>query len=246
MAVSQNIQDTNAFQIKSVGTLADRVTQVLAQKIKSQELRPDSRLTEHIMAKRFGVSRTVIREAISRLKSDGLVEARQGLGTVVLQPGAATVFRIDVGATDSLQTVFQVFELRRSIEGEAAALAAQRCTPEQLVQIKQALAAIDGAVKRGCDAVDEDFALHKIIALATGNALYASLLDFLNRFIYASIKASRANQANRMDFSLHAEHQAIIEAIARADPDAARRAAITHIDNATARVRMANLEGKSQ
>ncbi|BBO59092.1 FadR/GntR family transcriptional regulator [Mycoavidus sp. B2-EB] len=246
MAGPQDFKDAHTFRIASVGTLADRVTQVLAQKIRSQELRPDSRLTEHIMAKRFGVSRTVIREAISRLKSDGLVEARQGLGTVVLQPGAATAFRIDVGTTDSLQTVFQVFELRRSIEGEAAALAAQRCTPEQLVQIKQALAAIDGAAKKGDVAVDEDFGLHKMIALATGNALYASLLDFLNRFIYTSIKATRTTQVSRMDFSLHAEHRAIIEAIARADPDAARRAAIAHIDNATARVRMANLEGKDQ
>ncbi len=240
MAGSQNIKDVNTFQIASVGTLADRVTEVLAHKIKNQELPPDFRLTEHIMAKRFGVSRTVIREAISRLKSDGLVESRQGLGTVVLRPGAATAFRIDVGTTDSLPAALQVMELRRGLEGEAAALAAQRRTPEQLVRIKQALAKIDEAVEKDSDGADEEGGLHKIIALTTGNSLYVSLLDFLGHFMHASIKATRANKARHMDCSIQAEHQAIIEAIAQADPDAARRAAVAHIDNAAARLRLAN------
>lgn len=240
MAGSQNAKDVNTFQIASVGTLADRVTEVLAYKIKNQELPPDFRLTEHIMAKRFGVSRTVIREAISRLKSDGLVESRQGLGTVVLRPGAATAFRIDVGTTDSLPAALQVMELRRGIEGEAAALAAQRRTPEQLVSIKQALVEIDEAVEKDDDGADEDFGLHKIIALTTGNPLYVSLLDFLGHFMHTSIKVTRANKARHMDLSIQAEHQAIIEAIAQADPDAARRAAVAHIDNAAARLRLAN------
>ncbi len=240
MTGPQNIKDVNTFQIVSVGTLADRVTEVLAYKIKNQELPPDFRLTEHIMAKRFGVSRTVIREAISRLKSDGLVESRQGLGTVVLPPAAATAFRIDVGTTDSLPAALQVMELRRGIEGEAAALSAQRRTPEQLVRIKQALVEIDEAVEKDNDGADEDIGLHKIIALTTGNSLYVSLLDFLDHFMHASIKVTRANKARHMDPSIQAEHQAIIEAIAQADPDAARRAAVAHIDNAAARLRLAN------
>src|SRR3546814_4520054 len=83
------------------------------------------------MAQRFSVSRTVIREAISRLKSEGLVGTRQGSGTRVLEPSVATPFRLNIDPNDSLQAVLRVIELRRGIEGEMAALAAERRTEVQ-------------------------------------------------------------------------------------------------------------------
>jgi DNA-binding FadR family transcriptional regulator len=215
---------------------------VLLDKIKSGEFPPGTRLpTEHVICERFGVSRTVIREAISRLKSEGLVEVRQGSGTVVREANRATAFRLAVDVNDSVEAVLRVTELRRGIEAEAAALAAARRTRTQLADIKRALAAIDVAAKEKRDGVDEDLAFHMAISHATGNSLYPPLLEYLGQFIRAAIVVTRTNEARRDDFSsqVRDEHKAIYDAIAAKDPVAARQAIITHIDNAGARIQVA-------
>jgi GntR family transcriptional repressor for pyruvate dehydrogenase complex len=226
-------------KIASLGTLADRVTAVLLEKIKKGEFPTGARLpTEQVISERFGVSRTVVREAISRLKSDGLVEVRQGSGTVVREVNRTTAFRLDIDPKDSIEAVLRVTELRRGIEAEAAALAAQRRTRAQLADIKRALGAIDAAAKKHQDGVDEDLAFHIAISRATGNPLYPSLLEFISQFIHGAIRVTRTNEASRQDFSsqVREEHGAIFSAIAARDPLAARRAAITHIDNAGERI----------
>ncbi|HEY3595963.1 MAG TPA: FadR/GntR family transcriptional regulator [Paraburkholderia sp.] len=233
----------DAPKITNVGTLADRVTAVLLEKIKGGEFPPGTRLpTEQVISERFGVSRTVVREAISRLKSDGLVEVRQGSGTVVREPNRTTAFRLDVDPKDSVDAVLRVTELRRGIEAEAAALAAQRRTRTQLADIKRALAAIDSAAKKQRDGVDEDLAFHIAISRATGNPLYPSLLEFISQFIHAAIRVTRTYEARRDDFSTQVrnEHRVIFDAIAAQDPAAARHAALAHIDNAGARIQEAD------
>jgi DNA-binding FadR family transcriptional regulator len=238
--------DVTHFQtepIAAAGTLADRVTEVLLQKIKSGEFAVNSRLpSELVMAERFAVSRTVIREAVSRLKSEGLVETRQGSGTIVVEPSISAPFRIDVDVKDSMQAVLRVLELRRGLEAEMAALAAERRTDAQNTQIKQALRDIDQAVLAGRDGVDEDLAFHKAISQATGNPLYTSLLQFLSQFLQAAIRVVRIHEAQQKDFNgqLQAEHGAIADAIARQDASAARTAAWRHMENAAARIKAAD------
>lgn len=220
-------------------TLADRVRAILEQHIKDGEFPPHSRLpSEPVLAERFRVSRTVIREAVSRLKSDGLVETRRGSGTVVLEPNPATPFRIELDVRDSAAAVLRVIELRRGIEAEMAALAAARRTAAQLAQIRKALAAIDRATTSGGDGVAEDLALHTAISQATGNPLYTSLLNFLTQFIQAAIRVTRTNEAQRDDLAQHtrSEHAALVDAIARKDVAAARAAALEHMENTARRV----------
>ncbi|PVX77132.1 FadR/GntR family transcriptional regulator [Paraburkholderia unamae] len=236
---------TVAFEapnITSAGTLADRVTAVLLEKITSGDFPPGARLpTEQVICERFGVSRTVVREAISRLKSEGLVEVRQGSGMVVREASRAATFRLPVEVNDSVEAVLRVTELRRGIEAEAAALAAERRTRTQLAEIKRALAAIDTAAKQQRDGVEEDQAFHMAISHATGNSLYPPMLEYLGQFVRAAILLTRTNEARRGDFSeqVRAEHKAIYDAIAAQDPVAARQAVITHIDNAGARIQVA-------
>ncbi|HLX03014.1 MAG TPA: FadR/GntR family transcriptional regulator [Trinickia sp.] len=240
---SQSSIEFDPPKITTGGTLADRVTAVLLEKIKGGEFPAGSRLpTEQVISERFGVSRTVVREAISRLKSDGLVEVRQGSGTVVREANRTTAFRLDIDPKDSVDAVLRVTELRRGIEAEAAALAAQRRTRAQLADIKRALTAIDMAAKNQRDGVDEDLAFHMAISRATGNSLYPSLLEYISQFIHAAIRVTRTNEARRDDFSTQVrnEHRAIFEAIAAQDPVAARNAAISHIDNAGARIQEAD------
>ena len=225
------------------GTLADRVTQVLLQKIESGEFSPGARLpTEQTMVERFGVSRTVVREAVSRLKSEGLVETRRGSGAFIQERSGSAPFRIDVDERDSLSAVLRVLELRRGIEAEAAAIAAERRSEAQLAQIRRALRALEKAERAGEEGVDEDLAFHNTISQATDNPLYTSLLKFLSQFVHGAIRVTRTNEARRADFSrqVRMEHEAIAEAIARKDPAAARVAALRHMANAAQRLNAAD------
>lgn len=232
----------DAPNITSAGTLADRVTAVLLEKIKSGDFPPGARLpTEQVICERFGVSRTVVREAISRLKSEGVVEVRQGSGMLVREASRPATLRLPVEVSDSVEAVLRVTELRRGIEAEAAALAAERRTRTQLAEIKRALAAIDTAAKQQRDGVEEDQAFHMAVSHATGNPLYPPMLEYLGQFVRAAILLTRTNEARHDDFSeqVRAEHKAIYDAIAAQDPAAARQAVITHIDNAGARIQAA-------
>lgn len=223
--------------------MADHVTRTLAQQIRDGSFPADARLpSEMELTEHFSVSRTVIREAISRLKSDGLVGARRGSGTVVLRAGGNVPFRLDIDVKDSLQAVLRVIELRRGIEGEMAALAATRRTKTQVRRIQQLRLAIDKAVAAGRDGVAEDFALHAAISEASGNPLYTSLLQFLGQFLHAAIRVARINEARREDFSqqVRAEHEALALAIEAGDAEAARAAALQHMENSAQRIRAAD------
>jgi DNA-binding FadR family transcriptional regulator len=225
------------------GTLADRVTESLLQKIKSGQFPAHARLpSELALAQRYAVSRTVIREAVSRLKSEGLVETRQGSGTVVLGASLSAPFRIDVDASDARQAVLRVIELRRGLEAEMAALAAERRTQVQSDRIIAALGAIDVAMASGHDGVEQDLAFHTAISDATGNPLYTSLLQFLRQFLRAAISIGRISASERDDFSgqLKQEHGAIADAIARQDAVAARAAAHQHLNNVALRINAAD------
>jgi DNA-binding FadR family transcriptional regulator len=227
-------------------TLADRVTEVLLGKIRNGEFAAGDRLpSEAALALSFSVSRTVIREAVSRLKAEGLVATHQGKGTLIVGPNQSARFQIDVDG--SVPAVLRVMELRSGLEAEVAALAAQRRTATQNAEIQRALRAIDDAVAAGHDGVDEDLAFHNAIADATGNPLYTSLLGFLRQFLREAVTLGRMSEPRFGDIvaQLHDEHRAVAEAIDRQDVEGAREAARHHIANVAARIRGADVESWS-
>ena len=231
---------TSKEAIVTPGTLSDRVTEVLLEKIRSGEFATGTRLpAEAALAERFGVSRTVIREAVSRLKAEGLVATHQGKGTLIVGSSQSARFQIDVDVESSVQAVLRVMELRGGLEAEVAALAAERRTAAQNNQIQQALASIDKAVSAGRDGVDEDLAFHNAIADATGNPLYTSLLGFLRQFLHEAVTLGRMSEPRFGDIKsqLRNEHWAVADAIARQDKEGARDAARTHVANVAARIR---------
>ena len=220
-------------------TLADRVTEMLTQQIRSGSYPINARLpTEQFMTQEYGVSRTVVREAISRLKSEGLVETRQGSGTVVLDPKPTEAFRLGLPDDNPARGVLRIIELRRGIEAEMAALAAERRNETQMAQIDHALEAIDIAVGRGGDGVIEDLEFHIAISRATGNPHYTELLGLLTRALQDAIRVTRGNEARRSDLAndVRAEHEAIRAAIQNRDVDAARAAAFRHMQNTARRI----------
>lgn len=228
------------------GTLADRVTGLLAADIRARVYPVNTRLpTEQSMTEQYGVSRTVIREAISRLKSEGLVETRQGSGTVVRDAKAADAFRLaptqDAQDEHPAQGLLRILELRRGIEAEMAALAAERRTTAEMTRIQQALRAIARAEKEGRDGVEEDLAFHIAISHAAHNAHYTELLGMLTRALHDAIRLTRSNEARRTDLAaqVQAEHEAICAAIKARDPAAARTAAFLHMHNTGERIERA-------
>ncbi|SPB16175.1 GntR family transcriptional regulator [Caballeronia novacaledonica] len=224
--------------------LSDSVAQQLQKLIEKGSFAAAGKLpTEAVLAQEFGVSRTVIREAISRLKNEGMVEPRQGSGVFIVERAGIRPLRIDYAQAVEPGAVVQILALRRAIEAEVASEAALRRTDKQLAAIEDALARIDEAVREGRDGVAEDVAFHREIANATGNPYFLKTLTFLNQYLEAGTLVTRGNEALREDFmrQVREEHAAIVEAIRSHDSAAARDAAQTHLINAARRLAEAGI-----
>ena len=230
--------------IAATGTFTDRVAGLLALRIRSGYYPAQARLpTESVLMTQHGVSRTVVREALARLKSEGLVETRQGSGTVVLEATASDAFRLGP-AEDPALGVLRILELRRGIEGEMAALAAERRSAADMKAVERALKAIDTAVKAGGDGVAQDLAFHLAISQAAHNPHYPELLGLLGRALHDAIALSRRNEARRPELAAQvlAEHAALCEAIRARQPQAAREAAIGHMRATAERLQRASAD----
>ena len=222
--------------------LSDQVADALANQIRSGRLVAGNKLpTEALLVAQFAVSRTVVREALSRLKSLGLVESRQGSGVYVNEAGFSPL-NFDAKSSRSKQAVVQMVEVRRALEGEVAALAAQRRTQADIARIRKSIALLDKAVHNGGDGVDEDVQYHRAIAHAARNPFLISTLEYLGQFLRGATQVTRANEARRADFARQVliEHALIVKAIEAGDAKAARKAATAHMDNAIARIEKAD------
>ncbi len=224
--------------VASGARLADQVADTLAAEIRSGRIGVGARLpTEANLASQFEVSRTVVREAVSRLKSLGLVDSRQGSGVYAREPEAQPL-RFEMSDLASRDAVVQMAELRRPLESEVAALAAQRRTPKDLERIRDCIAALEQAVERGESGAKQDLAFHLAIAAAAHNTFLMGTLEYLHGLLHNAIRVTRANEARRDDFSraVAKEHARIADAIVAGDARAARAAAKTHMDNAITRI----------
>ncbi|MGZ5271180.1 MAG: FadR/GntR family transcriptional regulator [Ramlibacter sp.] len=214
--------------------------QALGDRIRDGRLQAGAKLPpEGAMMEEFGVSRTVVREAISRLQAAGMVETRHGIGTFVLGHGDATSFRIPATQLATLKDVISVLELRIGVETESAALAAMRRTPANLAALRSALQAFSAALAEGRDAVGPDFQFHLEIARATQNARYADLMATLGGTMIprARLEAVQPPSPEAQDYlrRVNLEHESILRAIEQQDPDAARAAMRTHLANSKER-----------
>ncbi len=236
---------TSAHAFKAVAPsaqLADRVADALAAQVRAGQLGVGQKLpTEAALALQFSVSRTVVREAVSRLKSLGVVRSRQGSGSFVCEQGIPPL-NFDRQWAVSKAAVVQMAELRRALEAEVAALAAQRRTQADLQRMRRAIALLDKAVGAGGDGVQEDVAFHRTLADAARNPYLLSTLQYLNHFLTGATRVTRANEARRLDFAhqVRNEHALILQAIEAGDVGRARLAASQHMDNAIQRIELAD------
>lgn len=224
--------------------LVPEIVESLSQDIREGHLRPGDKLpTESALVERFEVSRTVVREAISRLQASGQVETRHGIGTFVIEPREGGTFRLAAEDLATAADVIEVLELRISLESEAAFLAAQRRTEQNLEVMAQALAAFGDSILHDSDAVPSDFQFHLEVARATGNRHFAELMNYLGTMIIPRTRLRTAQKApeGRLKYlqRVHREHEDIFNAIREQDAEAARAAMRTHLSNSRERLRRA-------
>lgn len=218
--------------------LATDLVTDLSRRILSGSIAAGEKLpSESEIVRQHGVSRTVVREAISKLQASGLVETHQGKGTFVLARSEHSGLHLNVETAFSVR---HIIELRMGLETQAVALAAQRRTLEQLAAMRMALDDYQDLLARQDSCVEADRCFHLLIAEATGNAYFVEILQNLGN---ALIPRSRIASSERAGVSLthhgylaNLEHEAILAAIRRQDPDAARAAMWTHLSNSRERL----------
>ncbi len=215
--------------LKREPRLSDKVASMVRQAIIARGLLPGTPLpSERDLGEQFGVSRTVVREAVRALTAQGIVEVRSGSGLRVAAVDESTV-------SDSLMWFIRggqleyprVHEVRRTVEVEMAGLAAKRRTEEQLAELRNAHKEFTRAVNNVEEAALADLAFHAVIARATGNDLFSVILASISG---ALMEIRRKNLAAGSGQSTVEEHEAVLEQIAARKPAAARKAMAAHLD----------------
>lgn len=214
-----------------------QVVELLSADIRAGIYQPKDRLpTEQELIARFGVSRTVIREALASLKAEGLVVTRQGSGAFVAESPFGTPFRITPDEMHSIPQMLYLLQLRLAVEIEAAGIAAENRTARALERMSQCLDLIDDGLRAGTSISQADYEFHLSIATATGNPYFERFI----RFLRSTLRPGRAiNPAledpviwRRYFTHVQAQHRQIYAAIREANPEAARRAARAHLEGA--------------
>ncbi|MFH1914716.1 MAG: FadR/GntR family transcriptional regulator [Pseudomonadota bacterium] len=211
------------------GMYGDIVLQIRAM-IDRGELRPGDRLPpERMLAEMFEVSRNTVREAIKALAEQDMVESRQGAGTFVRSVDeagfAATLAGVVMRAKPGLR---DIFEARKLIEPEIAALAARNASPRDITRIEAALADQERAVRRGEPAAEHDQLLHGLLAEASGNVVLCEVVKALHEdFTRSRVEALQSQE--RQEASL-AAHRAIVEAVRGGHVMQAERAMRDHLE----------------
>lgn len=227
-------------RISRAPQLPSRVASLVAGAIAEGRWKPGERLpAEQALADLYGVSRNVVREAISRLRADGLVQSRQGVGAFVARAQGTGVLRFDAELLSDRTTFGNVFELRAILEIQTAGLAAERRSDADLAAIAHAYERMVRESEGEAGGVDADLDFHRAVARATGNAQIAAVVSFLSDQIRETILATRARPGSFVGRIIEvtlAEHAAIQDAISSGSAGAAKDAMAAHIRNAANRI----------
>ena len=220
------------------GRLSDQLYGQVFEQITSGRLKVGEQLpSEMDISERFGVSRPVVREALLRLRADGLITSHQGLGTFVTHQPAPRVRTL--AKAQDIATYLRCQEVRITLEGDAARLAADRHTDEQLAAVLAAHQAFADGVRSGDLKPETDLAFHASIAQATGNDFYVTLLESIHESMTGLMRLTLGltrTASKRRALTVLGEHTAIVEAICARDGEQARAAMQCHLGRARRRL----------
>ncbi|MCX7646833.1 MAG: FadR family transcriptional regulator [Rhodobacteraceae bacterium] len=221
--------------------LSTQVFEALRERIRAGVIAPGAQLpTEAELCQSFDVSRTVVREAVARLRSEGLVVPRQGKGVFVSEAPRESFNLPDDGLSTLPQTL-ALLELRLGVEVEAAGLCAARRSEEEARAIRAEMERADAHhPDAGAMQVHYDRDFHLAIARGAHNAHLAEFLAYITGQIDSRLRLGHVvDEGLRAAYfeRVHAEHLAIVEAIERRQPDRARRAMRHHLTESLERLR---------
>ena len=212
-------------------SLPEELAAIIMRRIESGEFQPGDILpSEQNLADMFKVSRTVVREALARLKYEGVIESKRGSGPIVKGPGPERGFTVNLDDLTQ-QDLFNFFEFRIIMEGEAAALAALRRNTAQLAELKGHLDNMRAAVENRQSGNEPDYLFHLLIAECAGNQYLGNFLKFLSAKIWLGVHRARwkSNQSRKLALQVFEEHRAVYLAIKEGDPHEARAKAQRHL-----------------
>lgn len=213
------VRKTRAYEeiVRQVRTLTER-----------EILKPGDRLpSERELAERFKVSRVTIRQALSVLQAMGVIDSRVGDGTFAGTASGPVVTILAPMLSPPRSTLLEQLELRRLIEPEVARLAAERATNAQIEQMRKSIELQVHKLDEGLSFVEEDSALHLTIARSSQNGLLVKMIESIHELLRGSREASLRERPT-MERSL-AGHRKIVDAIAKHDAAAARKAMLNHV-----------------
>ncbi|WP_250207848.1 FadR/GntR family transcriptional regulator [Curvibacter sp. CHRR-16] len=229
-------------------TQPQRVVDSLQTRILDGLFRPGDKLPpEPDLMREFGVSRTVVREAISSLQASGMVKTRHGVGTFVQERPAVSL--LPVQPVLHAKQRLAMLELRISLESEAAYLAAQRRSQAHVEVMRQSLDDYHYHWKSGQRTAEDDYRFHMEVANATDNQYFVEVLATLGKATMQHHEDGAASAAGGGHFGdplpilsdskqiAMREHEAIYEAIARQDAASAKAAMLMHLSNSRERLR---------
>jgi DNA-binding FadR family transcriptional regulator len=219
-------------------SLGERVYESLQLQIAEGRFPVGTRLPSELeLAKQFSVSRPVLRQSLARLRSEGLISARQGAGNFVVRRNEAT--RLEFGPLQNIPDVQRCLEFRNGLEREAARRAALAHDADAIRSIALAMEAMERKIAAGGSSVAADIEFHLSIARAARNRFFVTTLEALSPHVEFGINLARSFSTRpmreRLD-SVVSEHREIFEAIREGDADRAERAVTQHLEAGIARL----------
>lgn len=208
----------------------DLVVERIAQVIRKRKLSAGEKLPgEHELVQQLQVSRPVLREALARLQSIGLVDIQRGRGTFV---GSATslancVQLLRSAVTISPQELRSYAELRTAIEVQAVRQAAERATDDDVAELTVLLKKLDDDDLPYAEALEFDFQFHRKLVDIAGNVLMQNMMEVIYEFVLAQMV--RTTPSQRESHSVRRLHKAILKAVRDHNPDAAAEAMQRHM-----------------
>ncbi|MTH78409.1 FadR/GntR family transcriptional regulator [Paracoccus aestuariivivens] len=190
--------------------------------------------SEAVLIESFGMSRHIVRDAISALRAEGLVQSRQGAGVFVADRSGPA--RPEVAGNADPTSVLELFEFRVAVETEAAALAAVRRSPAQEEEIYRRHSRFGEMLKSGRHEPGADLALHTAIAIAANNRRFFDFISGSGSPIIS--ETDTTDDALRHLTDVHEEHGRIVAAISASDPVAAREQMRQHLVASLSRYRL--------
>lgn len=218
--------------------LVDRVYREILGSIVAGEFKEGDKLpTELALTARFDASRPTIREALSRLRADGITSTRQGSGTFVTRRPDPDMPRFT--PLENLSDVQRCFDFREVVESGAAALAATMATEADLALVERCYGQLDQVIADRAVGAGEDFDFHLAVARASGNQFFISAIASMQAQVLVSMNLMRnlslLKSVERQKL-VQVEHQRVLDALRRRDPTAAGEAMRSHLENARNRM----------